>query len=139
MTESLFIDDIEKAQYVLRKLQANGVEVWLDDFGTGYSALAYLQQMSFDGLKIDRSFIAQIQKNEQDDSLVRAIISMAHNLRMRVVAEGIETQTQLTRMESLHCDVVQGFFLGRPVPAEEIIEFEQQRQAIDDSTASNYA
>ncbi|MFG6245410.1 EAL domain-containing protein [Vibrio diabolicus] len=95
--------------------------------------------MSFDGLKIDRSFIAQIQKNEQDDSLIRAIISMAHNLRMRVVAEGIETQTQLTRMESLHCDVVQGFFLGRPVPAEEIIEFEQQRQAIDDSTASNYA
>ncbi|MCS0385054.1 EAL domain-containing protein [Vibrio diabolicus] len=139
VTESLFIDDIEKAQYVLRKLQANGVEVWLDDFGTGYSALAYLQQMSFDGLKIDRSFIAQIQNNEQDDSLVRAIISMAHNLRMRVVAEGIETQTQLTRMESLHCDVVQGFFLGRPVPAEEIIEFEQQRQAIDDSTASNYA
>lgn len=62
MTESLFIDDIEKAQYVLKKLQANGVEVWLDDFGTGYSALAYLQQMSFDGLKIDRSFIAQIQK-----------------------------------------------------------------------------
>lgn len=139
MTESLFIDDIEKAQYVLKKLQANGVEVWLDDFGTGYSALAYLQQMSFDGLKIDRSFIAQIKKNEQDDSLVRAIISMAHNLRMRVVAEGIETQTQLTRMESLHCDVVQGFFLGRPVPAEEIIEFEQQRQTIDDSTASNYA
>lgn len=139
MTESLFIDDIEKAQYVLKKLKDNGVEVWLDDFGTGYSALAYLQQMSFDGLKIDRSFIAQIQKNEQDDSLIRAIISMAHNLRMRVVAEGIETQTQLTRMESLHCDVVQGFFLGRPVPAEEIIEFEQQRQAIDDSTASNYA
>ncbi|GAJ70586.1 LOW QUALITY PROTEIN: diguanylate cyclase/phosphodiesterase [Vibrio sp. JCM 18904] len=127
VTESLFIDDTEKAQYVLKKLQSIGVEVWLDDFGTGYSALAYLQHMAFDGLKIDRSFIAQIRKSDQDDSLVRAIVSMAHNLRMKVVAEGVETQTQLTRMESLHCDIVQGFFLGRPVPAEELIAFEYQR------------
>lgn len=112
---------------MLKKLQSIGVEVWLDDFGTGYSALAYLQHMAFDGLKIDRSFIAQIRKSDQDDSLVRAIVSMAHNLRMKVVAEGVETQTQLTRMESLHCDVVQGFFLGRPVPAEELIAFEYQR------------
>lgn len=129
VTESLFIDDTEKAQYVLKKLQSIGVEVWLDDFGTGYSALAYLQHMAFDGLKIDRSFIAQIRKSDQDDSLVRAIVSMAHNLRMKVVAEGVETQTQLTRMESLHCDVVQGFFLGRPVPAEELIAFEYQRES----------
>ncbi|HCE2174657.1 TPA: EAL domain-containing protein [Vibrio parahaemolyticus] len=136
VTESLLMDDIEKAHFVLRKLQATGIEVWLDDFGTGYSALSYLQQVNFDGLKIDRSFIAQTQQDNKDDSLVRAIISMAHNLGMKVVAEGIETQTQLALIERLNCDVAQGFFLGKPVPAAQLLELENTCQAMKRNASS---
>ncbi|MDF4806120.1 EAL domain-containing protein, partial [Vibrio parahaemolyticus] len=104
--------------------------------GTGYSALSYLQQVNFDGLKIDRSFIAQTQQDNKDDSLVRAIISMAHNLGMKVVAEGIETQKQLALIERLNCDVAQGFFLGKPVPAAQLLELENTCQAMKHNASS---
>jgi EAL domain-containing protein (putative c-di-GMP-specific phosphodiesterase class I) len=99
-----------------------GVVVSIDDFGTGYSSMSYLRRFPIDKLKIDRSFISDLTTNSADSSIVQAIISLAHSLRLKVVAEGVETAEQLERLRELGCDQYQGFFRSAAVPAAEIEE-----------------
>lgn len=120
ITESSMMQNEEDAIDVLRKLDATGVRIAMDDFGTGYSSLSYLQRLPVRTLKIDQSFIQQIAHDNDDSELTRAIVAMGHNLNLRVIAEGVETQAQLDYIQSHGCDGVQGYYLGRPLPAEEL-------------------
>jgi EAL domain-containing protein (putative c-di-GMP-specific phosphodiesterase class I) len=104
---------------VLNKLKSIGVQIVIDDFGTGYSSLAYLKRFPIDTLKVDRSFIRDIPADSGDMKITRAIVAMAHGLRLKVVAEGVETAEQLKYLGSLSCDAVQGYFLYRPLREDE--------------------
>ena len=118
ITESILMDRSEAGMAVLRSLRDLGVHLVLDDFGTGYSSLAYLQHLPLDTIKVDRSFVAEIGSDPAADSIVRAVVSLAHGLGIEVVAEGIETQEQAERLRDLGCDRGQGFVFARPAPAE---------------------
>jgi EAL domain-containing protein (putative c-di-GMP-specific phosphodiesterase class I) len=105
---------------ILEELSRMGVIVAIDDFGTGYSSMSYLRRFPIDKLKIDRGFICNLHKNAEDASIVRAIISLAHSLRLKVVAEGVETAAQLEQLRQLGCDQYQGFLMSPAVPPAEI-------------------
>ncbi len=94
----------------------------IDDFGTGYSSLSYLKRFRVDTLKIDQSFVRNMLSDADDATIARAIIALAHNLRMRAVAEGVETAEQVQFLRLIHCDSIQGYFFGRPVPEREFAE-----------------
>jgi diguanylate cyclase (GGDEF)-like protein len=116
VTESMLLVDSDAALKTLRALRAMGVKIAIDDFGTGYSSLSYLRRLPLDKLKLDQSFIRD-PGNEGDVAITRAIIAMAQSLKLAVVAEGVETQAQIDLLLSLGCTTVQGFLLGRPLPA----------------------
>ncbi|MFA0568768.1 sensor domain-containing phosphodiesterase [Vibrio gallaecicus] len=118
ITEGILLQDEHVAQHTIKKLQQFGVRVSLDDFGTGYSSLSYLQKYSFNTLKIDRCFITNIEKNEQDRELSKAIIAIGKKLDMHVIAEGVETQAQDDFIKSEECDYGQGYLYGKPVTAD---------------------
>lgn len=118
ITESLFID--EDMIDVLRAVSATGVKLSIDDFGTGYSNLSCLRRLPLDYLKIDRSFIHDVPQDPEATTLVAAILGMARALRLNVVAEGVETQAQLRHLQEHGCDLVQGYYLGVPMPAQEV-------------------
>ena len=99
-----------------------GVQIAIDDFGTGYSSLAYLKRFPIDTLKVDRSFIRDIPADSGDMKITRAIIAMAHSLKLKVVAEGVETAEQLEFLRSQRCDAGQGYFLYRPLPDDEVTQ-----------------
>jgi len=122
LTESVFMKDAERAKTILYQLNALGIELSIDDFGTGYSSLAYLKQLPVDELKIDKSFVMDMMTNENDAAIVKATIDLAHALGMRVVAEGVETDPTLERLEQLGCDIVQGFLISRPMSSYNLIE-----------------
>jgi diguanylate cyclase (GGDEF)-like protein/PAS domain S-box-containing protein len=117
VTESMLLVDADLALRTLTALRAMGVKIAIDDFGTGYSSLSYLRRLPLDKLKLDQSFIRDAGQNEGDVAITRAIIAMAHSLKLAVVAEGVETQAQIDLLLSLGCTTVQGFMLGRPLPA----------------------
>jgi diguanylate cyclase (GGDEF)-like protein len=118
LTESAVMVDPELSAATLQTLSAMGVHISIDDFGTGYSSLSYLRRFPLDKLKIDRSFIRDLMTSQDDMSIVRAIISLAHSLRLRVVAEGVETAEQLEFLRGLGCDQYQGFYCSPAVPPE---------------------
>jgi len=117
ITESTIMQDDELTNSALARLAGMGVGLALDDFGTGYSSLSYLRRFPLDRVKIDRSFVREIPDNADDGALTAAIIAMAHGLRLDVVAEGVETEAQLRFLTERGCDMVQGYLLGRPMPA----------------------
>lgn len=117
ITESVFIDSMEEANAVMAKLKELGVGLKIDDFGTGYSSLNYLHSLPFDSLKIDRSFISKMLEHEGCDQVVQALISLANNLHLSVVAEGVETAQQLEHLRGLKCDYAQGYFFAKPLEA----------------------
>ncbi len=119
ITESLLLQDSETPFQIFRELNKMGIRLALDDFGTGYSSLSYLRRFPLHVLKIDRSFIRDLEENQNSRALVRAIIAMAHSLNLEVVAEGIENQTQLTFLRRRRVEKIQGFFYSPPVTAEE--------------------
>jgi diguanylate cyclase (GGDEF)-like protein len=119
ITESLMMDNPEQAATVLRKLKALGIKFAIDDFGTGYSSLSYLKRFPIDHVKIDRSFIKDIPGDADDVSITKAIIAMAHNLRLAVIAEGVETVEQAELLRQLRCEEAQGYLFGKPMPADE--------------------
>jgi diguanylate cyclase (GGDEF)-like protein/PAS domain S-box-containing protein len=120
ITESAFLGDVQAAHYTLRRMQVMGVKWSLDDFGTGYSSLSHLHRLKVDTVKIDRSFVSRIgAADDKGFEVVRAVVSLAHNLGMDVVAEGVETLVQLEHLRALGCEQGQGFFFSRPVTASD--------------------
>jgi diguanylate cyclase (GGDEF)-like protein len=119
LTESAVMSDPEESIKILEQLSEMGVLVSVDDFGTGYSSMSYLRRFPIDQLKIDRSFLSEITARSDDASIVGAIVSLAHNLRLKVVAEGVETVAQLDLLKTLGCDQYQGYQFSPPVPAAE--------------------
>jgi diguanylate cyclase (GGDEF)-like protein len=120
LTETTVMDNAEGSVAILEQLSRMGIVVSIDDFGTGYSSMSYLRRFPIDKLKIDRSFISELTTNAADASIVQAIISLAHGLRLKVVAEGVETEEQLELLRELGCDQYQGFYRSAAVPAAEI-------------------
>src|ERR1700753_1556378 len=114
ITENVLIDDFSRALSIMRRLKALGIRISMDDFGTGYSSLAYLQAFPFDKIKIDQSFISSVVANPQSAAIVRAVIGLARGLNLPVIAEGVETQDQLSILAQDACDEVQGYYIGRP-------------------------
>jgi diguanylate cyclase (GGDEF)-like protein len=122
LTESILIKNSKRNSKKLSKLRDKGMKVAIDDFGTGYSSLAYLSTFPFDKLKIDQSFIRDITSDKTAASLVTSIISMAHSIGVRVIAEGVETEAQLKFLTNYHCDEIQGYYFSRPIPASSFTE-----------------
>ncbi|MDP2822240.1 MAG: EAL domain-containing protein [Sulfuritalea sp.] len=120
LTESILVHETEQALNAVRELKTLGVQLSIDDFGTGYSSLAYLKRFAVDKLKIDRSFVRDLETDLDDAAIVRAIVQMGHSLRLRVIAEGVETDRQLHMLKLVDCDEVQGFYFSRPLPPEEL-------------------
>ncbi|MEO5900410.1 MAG: GGDEF domain-containing phosphodiesterase, partial [Ilumatobacteraceae bacterium] len=120
LTESVFMEDVEQFGTTLKCLRDLGVHLAIDDFGTGYSSLSYLQRFPVDAVKIDRSFVDGVDKEVHDRALVAAIIAMAKALELNVIAEGVETRQQLTELKRLGVRQAQGFYLARPMPADDL-------------------
>ncbi|QOY38603.2 EAL domain-containing protein [Anaerobacillus isosaccharinicus] len=123
ITESMVIHDIDSAVSVLQQLKDLGVQISIDDFGTGYSSLNYLKKLPVNTLKIDRSFIFDIDINPSSKALTTAITTLAHDLNLNVVAEGVETYKQLSYVKKSSCDAVQGFYFSKPLPSANVIDF----------------
>ncbi len=119
LTESLIIKDSESISVMLSKLRELGIQVQIDDFGTGYSSLSYLHTLPIDTLKIDRSFISRLGSKNNGAEIVQTILSLAHNLGMKVIAEGVETKEQLSELSAMDCEYMQGFFFSHPVDSLE--------------------
>jgi diguanylate cyclase len=132
LTESAVMSDPEKSIAILEQLSAMGVLVSVDDFGTGYSSMSYLRRFPIDKLKIDRVFIDEIVNRPEDASIVRAIVSLAHSLRLKVVAEGVETPAQLEFLKTAGCDEYQGYHFSRPLPAADFERLIRESRECDD-------
>lgn len=130
LTESMLMeenrDQKDSVFAILSELQAQGVHIAIDDFGTGYSSLSYLKRFPLDTLKVDRSFVQDIGTNPDDAALTTAIIAMAHSLRLTIVAEGVETATQLAFLQQRQCEIIQGYFFSPPIPVKEMTKLLQQ-------------
>jgi len=123
ITEGVLMKELQVARQHLQQLKTMGVEVAIDDFGTGYSSLAYLRHFDVNTLKIDRSFLMDIAANEADQAIVSSIIELARNLKLNVVAEGIETKEQLEQVFSRGCHVIQGYYFAKPMPLADLDAF----------------
>jgi diguanylate cyclase (GGDEF)-like protein len=120
ITESTIMQDPEEAITTLHRLKNMGVRISVDDFGAGYSSLNYLKRVPLDALKIDRSFVMNLATSSSDEAIIKAIIALAHSLKLKVIAEGVETEEQLSLLRELGCDEIQGFLFSRPLPVEEV-------------------
>ena len=124
ITETTAMQNVEKTSRTIKVLQSRGYAVAVDDFGTGYSSLGYLQRFRFDQIKIDGSFMHELDVGDQRGSaLLSAIVALARALRIEVVAEGVETESQFRTLRELSCDQMQGFLLSRPLPAADFVAF----------------
>jgi diguanylate cyclase (GGDEF)-like protein/PAS domain S-box-containing protein len=130
LTETALMSNAERTITVLTNLKALGIKVAIDDFGTGYSSLAYLQRFPIDKLKIDIAFVRDITTNPNDAAIAQAIISMAHSLKLRVIAEGVETRAQLEYLRRSRCDEIQGYYFSRPVPAADMAALVETRHCL---------
>jgi len=123
ITENVVMTDLRSAMDTIVILQNMGIKVSIDDFGTGYSSLAYLRQLPIDKIKIDRSFINEMASNDSDITIVNSMIKLSHGLGKRVLAEGVETQTQLDMLRKLGCDAVQGYFISKPISETDLAKY----------------
>lgn len=133
VTETAMMQEIKKSAIILEELRHLGLKIAVDDFGTGYSSLAYLKRLPINTIKIDRSFVRDVTIDTDDAAITRTIIAMGHNLGLRVVAEGVETNEQMRFLQECGCDEVQGFLIATPLPAGEIIEY-IQRPSVETAT-----
>ena len=141
ITEGVLIEDADRTLATLKALKAAGVRISLDDFGTGYSSLSYLQRFPFDKIKIDRSFIWEMEANDGSMAIVRAVIALGRSLQLKVTAEGVETQQQLDLLRAQECDQAQGYLLGKPMAREDVATLlhDPDRLAVFATTTSNQA
>jgi EAL domain-containing protein (putative c-di-GMP-specific phosphodiesterase class I) len=127
ITESAIMMDPDRAARVLQALRDLGVTISIDDFGTGYSSLAYLRTLAVDRLKIDRSFIADLNAGHKEEVIVESTIKLAHGLGLQAVAEGIENETQYAILRALGCDFAQGYLVAKPMPVEQLMQWWARR------------
>ena len=123
ITEGIMMGEAEYVTNFWKQMQELGVQLSIDDFGTGYSSLSYLKKLPVDRLKIDQSFVRDIDVDENDDAIVRSIIDLGHQFKLKVIAEGVETEAQLEFLRRNGCDEIQGYHFSRPLPAEEFAKF----------------
>jgi EAL domain-containing protein (putative c-di-GMP-specific phosphodiesterase class I) len=130
ITESILMESAQTSGVKLAKLKTDeGIRVSIDDFGTGYSSLSYLKRFPLDVLKIDQSFVRDIADDPDNAAIVSAIIALAHNLRLEVIAEGVETEAQLSYLRERGCDQIQGFYFSRPLPPDAFIRLVREGRA----------
>jgi diguanylate cyclase (GGDEF)-like protein/PAS domain S-box-containing protein len=132
ITEGTVMGDPDKAVAALRRLKAIGVSISLDDFGTGYSSLSYLKRFPIDVLKIDKSFVDDVTSNQADAAIALSVVSLAHNLNMRVIAEGVETREQMEFLTRHGCDEMQGYYFSRPVDVAAFTALLRERRCLQD-------
>jgi len=120
ITESMLIEDLENTIDVLNQLKLRNIQISIDDFGTGYSSLSYLHRLPIDNLKIDRSFVNQMQSDKRDYQIINTITALSSQLGLITIAEGIETPQQLLLLKQLNCQLGQGYLFSEPLPADEI-------------------
>lgn len=125
LTETALVQDKDRAQEVLRGLKNLGLEVSLDDFGIGYSSLSYLAQFPIDKIKLDHSFVRPIENENEEYVVTKGIIELAHKMDLHVIAEGVETPTQLKYMQKHHCEIIQGYIFGKPIDGKKFVEYLQ--------------
>jgi diguanylate cyclase len=128
-TESCMMGDAERTIDVISRLHALGLKLAIDDFGSGYSSLAYLKRLPIPEIKIDRSFVMDMANDESDAVIVRSTIDLAHNMGLKVIAEGVESQDILDLLAILGCDAAQGYHFARPMPADQIVQWLRERRA----------
>ena len=128
LTESLMMEDVDTAVATMRELKAMGVHLSIDDFGTGYSSLSYLKRFPVDVLKIDQSFVRDIGQDASSSAMVAAMISLSHELGLRVIAEGVETRAQWDYLLGRGCDEVQGYYFSRPLRGRDFERMVRQRR-----------
>jgi len=136
LTESLIMKNADEATVTLNKLHEMGVSLAIDDFGTGYSSLSYLKRFPINTLKIDQSFICDLEDNQEDVAIVTAIVALGHSLGLKVIAEGVETFEQLHYLREMKCDEIQGYLFSRPVPAAEMTRLLQKGESLSLSASS---
>jgi EAL domain-containing protein (putative c-di-GMP-specific phosphodiesterase class I) len=136
VTETALIEDVEQASKALLRITDLGVDVSIDDFGTGWASLTYLQQLPISSVKIDRSFVAGLGGDRRETAIVRSVLALARELDLSVIAEGIETESQLHQLRLLGCRVGQGYLLSPPVPPSELVLDEAHRQPSRQSPSS---
>ena len=122
LTESVLMKNAGSTESILKTLRASGVQLAIDDFGTGYSSLSYLRKFPIDALKIDQSFVRQITTSPDETAIVTAVIGMGRSLKLRVIAEGVETTKELAFLQDHRCDQAQGYYFSRPVPPQQFAE-----------------
>ncbi|MCI0527979.1 MAG: EAL domain-containing protein, partial [Nitrospira sp.] len=130
LTESAIMENAEVTIRTLHKLKEMGTCISIDDFGTGYSSLSYLKRFPIDILKIDQSFVRDVTTDPDDAAIATLIIAMAHSLRLKVIAEGVETKEQLAFLHAHQCDEIQGYYFSRPVPAETFVQLLQEGRCL---------
>lgn len=123
ITETTIMQNVNFARWALERLQQLGIRISMDDFGTGYSSLGYLKQFPFHTLKIDQSFVRDLTDDSRDTAIVSAVIALGRGLNLRIIAEGVETQQQVDLLRTLNCEAIQGYWLSKPLKAEELIAF----------------
>ena len=128
VTETAAMQNAAQTIETMARLRAMGILIYMDDFGTGYSSLSQLQRMPLDALKIDRAFVKEMNRDETSRSIVDSIIALAHTMNLRVIAEGVETAEQATRLADSGCDYLQGYHFGRPMPVEQVALFVERRE-----------
>jgi diguanylate cyclase (GGDEF)-like protein len=133
ITEEFLMTNRELARTILNRLRDNGIQISIDDYGTGYSSLSYLRDLPTDELKLDRSFILPMTDDARAAALVASTIALSHSLNLRMVAEGVETEAAYKELARLGCDQAQGFFIGKPVPAAELVHWLSNRPAVTES------
>lgn len=127
ITESVIMQNPDFTIHILNQVQSRGIHISIDDFGTGYSSLAHLKRFSVNTLKIDKSFVKDVESNQTDAAITSAIIAMGNSLNLRVIAEGVETEGQYAFLQEAMCDEIQGYLISRPIPPEKVGEFVQSR------------
>ncbi len=137
LTESALVENSESAKKTLEEFKNIGISLSLDDFGTGYSSLSYLQQFPFDYLKIDQSFVRNLVNNPSNMAIITAILNMARSLNLKVIAEGVETEKELTFLKMQKCDIIQGYLFSRPLPFTEFKSLLQTGKSLDCVCNSN--
>ena len=136
ITETVLLDNAERAIFTLHALKSLGVRIAIDDFGTGFSSLNYLKRLPVDKVKIDRSFVQEVISDRNDAAITQGIISMAHHLKLKVIAEGVETEPQFAFLKKSHCDEFQGFYFAKPMPLAKLDVFLRQQDELHSNPPS---